>query len=422
MRRWHWFALSMVPLLAWGIVLAVAPTDWARTRLVDRLARATGRSVEIGSIRLGVFGELRIVDLTMAEPSTPTDPWLRVAEAKIDVRLGQVLTGQCDLKEVQVEGVSLRIRRRADGSSELADLLLDDRVTPRGRASGTPAEGPGSIAVRVSGGRVRFVDEADGRPAEPIELTGIEARATVGRRSISIDDLRGKLNGGTIAMAAKLDRDPRGPRFEVEARARGIEIARGMSALGLLVPVIAGPTEGVGGKLDLIFSVHGRGKTLAEVRRSIQGRGSVMVDPIDLEGSRFLHELDVLGDWPKETRFGSVSSDFQVQDQRITTEDLTIQASSFPFVLGGWTDFDGRFDYAARVDKITSKLPREARGWMADLKVNFDQLAGLRLRGTIDQVEVTIHGHPLTGDPDRPDQERAKFRDTARRIRDRFFR
>ena len=54
--------------------------------------------------------------------------------------------------------------------------------------------------------------------------------------------------------------------------------------------------------------------------------------------------------------------------------------------------------------------------------MNFDQLAGLRIRGTPDKVEVTVHGHPLTGDPARPDDERARFRETARRIRDRFFR
>ncbi len=75
-----------------------------------------------------------------------------------------------------------------------------------------------------------------------------------------------------------------------------------------------------------------------------------------------------------------------------------------------------------RLNRIAAKLPKEAKGWMSDLKVNFDQLAGLRLKGSIDHVEVTVHGHPLTGNPDQTDSERARFRDTARRIRDRFYR
>ncbi len=195
-----------------------------------------------------------------------------------------------------------------------------------------------------------------------------------------------------------------------------------MPVLGFFVPVVAGTAEGVGGKCDFLIDVTGQGTTRAEVRRSLRGHGSVVLDPIDLEGSKFLAQLDVLGDWPKESRIGAVATDFVVDRGRISTEDLTIQVSRFPFVLGGWTDFDGRFDYTARVDRIAAKLPGDAKGWLSELKVNFDQLAGLRMRGSIDRIDVTVHGHPLTGDPGQPEDERARFRDTARRIRDRFFR
>ena len=74
----------------------------------------------------------------------------------------------------------------------------------------------------------------------------------------------------------------------------------------------------------------------------------------------------MLGDWPKgkPDRLGRAPTSV-VENGRITTDDLTIRASRFPFVLGGWTDFDGRFDYAAQVDRIAAKLPKEAKGWMS---------------------------------------------------------
>jgi AsmA protein len=417
-KRWPWLGLLLAPALAWAVVLALVPTDWARNRLVDRLTRATGRSVRIGSLRLGVLGDLRVLDLTIAEPSTATDPWLRVAEARIDVHLGQVLCGHCDPGEVQVTGVELRVWRKADGSTEIGDLLRD-RSAESGAHGHSASHEAASIALKVTGARVRIVDDPSGTK---LDLSEVEAKGSAGCRHVAIDELRGKLNGGKFAMAAKLDRDPACPRFEVEAQASGFELDRDMPALGFFVPVVAGTTEGVGGKCDFLIDVNGQGTTRAEVRRSLRGHGSVVLDPIDLEGSKFLSQLDVLGDWPKESRIGAVATDFVVDRGRISTEDLTIQVSRFPFVLGGWTDFDGRFDYTARVDRIAAKLPGDAKGWLSEMKVNIDQLAGLRMRGSIDRIDVTVHGHPLTGDPGRPDDERARFRETARRIRDRFFR
>jgi AsmA-like C-terminal region len=419
-RRRHWFALLLVPFLAWGIVLAVVPTGWARARLVDRLSKTTGRSVKIGALRLGVFGDLRIIDLAIAEPNSPSDPWLKVGEAKIDVHLGQVLTGHCDPKEIEVDSVVLRIWRRKDGTNEIGDLLTDRSTSSRGGPSWSASvEVPRSIAIKVSGANVRVIDDSSGNC---IEFADVKAKGAWGGRLVSIEKMSGVVNGGTFAMAAKLDRDPRGPRFEAEVRAVDVEIGREMPVLGFFVPVVAGATDGLGGKFDLLLALKGQGATRSEIRRSLRGHGSVALDPIDMEGSKFLAQLDVLGDWPKESKIGSVTTDFLVERGRITTDELTIRASRFPFVLGGWTDFDGRFDYVAKVDRITAKLPKEAKGWISELKVNFDQLAGLRMKGSIDQIEVTVHGHPLTGDPDLPDDERARFRDTARRIRDRFFR
>ena len=65
--RWAWLGLLMVPALSWAVILALVPTEWARTRMADRLASATGRSVRIGALRLGVLGNLRILDVIQSE-------------------------------------------------------------------------------------------------------------------------------------------------------------------------------------------------------------------------------------------------------------------------------------------------------------------------------------------------------------------
>jgi len=162
--------------------------------------------------------------------------------------------------------------------------------------------------------------------------------------------------------------------------------------------------------------------TRAEIRRTLGGHGSIALDPIDLDGSRFVDQLEVLGDWPSESRVGAVTSDFKIDRGRFTSDDLTIRVSRFPFVLGGWTDFDGRFDFSANVDAIAARLPREARELIGEFKPNLDGLAGLRFRGDPRRMSVTINGRPLAGDSTQADGDHARFRDSARRIRDRFFR
>ncbi len=412
-----------MPALAWALALAVVPTGWARARLVDRLSRATGgRSVRIGGLRLGIFGQLRIVDLAIAEAATPDDPWLRAAEAGVDLHLGQVLLGPCRPGEVRVEGLALRVWRRADGRFEFGDLLEPPKVA--GPASGDPAgpdEARPPIALAIRGGKVHYVDEAEGIR---VDLDGVEARATC---SAAVGDDRRPQRGAQRRdlRPGRAGRPrPLRPRLRAEIRAEGIEVDRGLVALEAFVPVIGGrsgrPTQ-AGGKLRLRAAVQGAGATRDAVIRSIQGHGSILLDPVDLDGSRFLAELEALGEWPSKGRVGSVGADFTIAGGRFTTEDLTILVSRFPFVLGGWTDFDGRFDLSSRGDQIAAGLHGQAGAWLRDSQAHLDQLSGLRIRGDRDRVDVTIHDRPLAGDPARPETERARIRQVARQLRDRFF-
>ena len=240
--RWLWLGLPMVPVLSWAVVLALVPTEWARTRMADRLASATGRSVRIGALRLGVLGNLRILDVSLAERSTPADPWVRVAEARVDIHLGQVLLGRCDPGEIVVQGASVRFWRRKDGTPEIGDFLRAAPPDPGGRASHA-AKAP--LRLKVQGASIRVVDDPSGTR---FDLTGVQGEATSDGRLTTLSGMRGTLNGGTFEMAAKLDRDPARPGFEVEVRANGVGIETGMPALAYLVPVVAGTTNGAGAR------------------------------------------------------------------------------------------------------------------------------------------------------------------------------
>lgn len=408
------------PVLVWALILVLTPTGWVKDRLVARLEAETGRSVRIGSVHLGIFGNLKIDDLSFAERQTPADPWLRVDETRIDVHLGQMLLGRCEPSDVMVDGASLRVWRRGDGRFEFGDLARPSPSVVPGGVSALPTPNliP-AVNIHVSSAKVRFVDDPNQFRAD---LTDITARGSYKPLAVKVDDLRGQVNGGSLAMAAQLVRDPSSPRFSAEVQGKSIHLDHGLELVEMFVPLVARSDDRIGGTLNVRLALRGQGVSCPEIRKNLTGHGSILLDPIDLDGSKILSELRTLGDWPKTDHVGAVSSNFKVDRGRVSTEDLTIRASKIPLVVAGWTDFDGRFDFAAKVDAIAAGLPREAQGLLGEFRGNLDDLSGLRLRGDRDRVDVTVHGRPLAGDPARPDGERARFREAARRVRDRFFR
>ena len=419
-RRCLCGALLGSPALLWALLLVLAPTGWVRDRLVARLEAATGRSVRIGGVRLGITGHVRIDDLSLAERGAPGDPWLLVREVRVDLHPGQVLLGRCTPGDVEAIGVDVRAWRRADGRLEFGDLVRQSAPAgPAPVASSCPVDLIPAVNFRVAEGAVHVVDEVTDFRAD---LTQVEAAGSCTPTAVQVDDLRGQLNGGTLRVAARLTRDPAAPEFRVEVRGQKVRLDRGLELVASLVPLVARPDDAIGGVLNVRLALRGRGASCGEVRRTLAGDGSILLDPVALDGSRILAELRRLGDWPEADHVGSVSSNFVVGGGRVSTDDLTIRASKVPLIVAGWADFDGRFDYAAEVGKMTANLPREARAALGELNINLDDLAGLRIFGEGGRLHLTLHGRPLVDDDGPPTAEQARLRATARKIRDRIFR
>src|SRR5262249_25973038 len=104
------------------------------------------------------------------------------------------------------------------------------------------------------------------------------------------------------------------------------------------------------------------------------------------------------------------------------SDNLELKLAEIPVTLSGWTDFDGRLSYRVRSEELTRRLPREAKGILSDLSIDVSRLITLRVEGSLDHLSVTADGLPLTGDPTKRAEERAKFRELGRRLRDELLR
>jgi AsmA protein len=404
------------------------PTDWARQRVVARLSAASGRSVRLATLRIGAFGGIYLTGLEIGAPGAGDDPWLKVAQAHINVSPLQLLWGQVEPTETTVRGISLRILRRADGTLELDDLI---------RGTAAPAA-PESVAatdhdscplsrlnLQIRDAQVTVLDVPTGTR---LEFRDVAGRATSEGKHATIHELRGTLNGGPFEVVAQLDRSTPAPSFEGQIRAQSIALNQGMSILGYLVPVLSGDPASLDGTLEIDLYLRGQGTSRGELRSTLVGHGSVQLDSIELDGSPLLSELSSILELPEQARIGSISSDFAINRGRISSDNLTVDLVKLPIVLSGWTDFDGRANYRVRTDSVLDRLPSQARDLLSDLSVDVKKMTTLRVEGAIDRPTVTIDGVPLnrmTGRGDEPQasgDDHPKLRELGRRLRDRILR
>lgn len=419
-------AFLLLPPLFWTLVLAITPTEWARTRIVARLRAATGRSIQLGSLKIGALGGVNLADLEIGAPGSDRDPWLRVASARINVSVLQLLAGQLDPSEIEIRGLKLRVLRRKDGSLELSDLLRSGPTNDPHGGADCDCPGPSALEVWLRDAEVTVIDEPS---RTRLELTQVEGRATWQGRLTSIPVLHGTLNGGPFTLAASLDRTGADPLFEGRFRAEGINLNDGTNALVYLIPVLSGTVDdgSVNGRLDANLYLRGQGATRDALRRSLVGQGAVTLDPVALDGSRFLAEVDHLVDLPDGVDVGTVKSDFTIKSGHVTTDNLTLNVAGVPIVLAGWTDFDGNIDYRVRTDRLTQHLPDKAREFLADLALEPKELAALRILGTLSVMRVSVEGaaaKSLLGrdEVSVPLDDRHELRNLGRRFRERILR
>ncbi|MFO0956169.1 MAG: AsmA-like C-terminal region-containing protein [Isosphaeraceae bacterium] len=421
-RRWKWTAralaiLAMPPVL-WVLLIPLVPTGWARDRIAARLSAASGRRATVDSVRFGRTGQATLAGIRIYDPGRPDDPFLHVENLALDLNLGHLLCGRFDPAQVVAEGVSLRVRRRANGAFDLADLFQPRPAHVREQAASAPAcRVETNVSVALKRGRVVLIDEPTGTK---LDLDGIEAHATWLPDLATIDDLRGTLNGGPLALRAKLDRTRDVPRFEGEASARDVALSSKMELLSYFMPILAGARAELGGTLGFDLEIRGQGNRAEALAETLSGAGVIQVDDIDLQGSLIVNELARLIRHPEDNHVGSLSSDFMIGQRRITSREMVLNLGRVPIRLAGYTDFDGQLDYRIQSEDIAGRAAPEARQILADLPIKLDSLVTMHLKGTTRKVKLVADTKAAPGSPEA--EERVKLERLGRRLLERIRR
>jgi len=428
-RRFCWLGL-MIPLgvlltppLLWILIVLVAPTNWARSHVIARLERSSGRSVQLDDLDVCLNGEIELTGLKIGAPRSVGDPWLEAKRIRIDVSPWQLLWGKFEPTSLQADEATLRVLRRKDGSLELADLVILD-----GDGAATASHQPhrcglSKLKTKIQETRILLIDEPSHTQLTFDEVVGEGNWEGEGAFVVT---LSGRLNQGPFQFTAHLDQAGGQPNFEGEFRTSDVVLGKGMSVLRYLVPVLAGAPGEIQGRMAMDVYLRGRGESRATLCKSLVGNGNLVLDPIELGGTPLMTEFAKLAELSATDNLASLRSDFVVLDGRIRTDHLNLTAGRIPVAMSGWTDFDGRLDYQVKLDGVVDRLPEHARKFIGGLDLDLNSLTSLRLRGNVDRVAITAAGATANGHSPLEQiigpEDRERFKVLGRQFRDKLMR
>jgi uncharacterized protein involved in outer membrane biogenesis len=425
-RRLRWYVwllvgIFLVPPLLWVAVVMIAPTGWARARLVAILEARSGRKVGLEGVSVRLLGGIRLINLELGSPHDTGDPWLKAADVRLDLGPLQLMRGRFHPSRIDVDGIDLRVLRRADGTVELADLMRP--VPPPAKPSSPSGKPADHIDVGIRHAHVTVLD----MPTQTrIQLEDVEGEGySEGPRAV-VDHLQGTLNSGRFWFAAQVDRTARALGLKTQFRADDVKIDEGMKILRYAVPVLAGAPSTLNGRLNADFHARGNGASWKEVCRSLAGRGVIALNPIELDGSPLVAELSRFIELRGRRRVGSIRTDFLVKDRRITTDQFSLNIGRLPITLSGWTDLDGRIDYHLKVEGLHDRLPDRVRHILGDLKIDVGSLTSLTLRGDVNKLVLQVNGVPIDSNLLRSSgirhDDRERLRQLGRHLREQLLR
>ncbi len=389
-------AVILAPPLLWAAVVYLMPTGWIRDRVVAKLKDSTGHEVRLGALELRPFGGVVLTSLDFASPKSLNDPWLKVSKLDVDVSFGNLVHGRIEPTVCQASGVTVRIRRDAAGLLEIDELFHRDRNPER--ESKIPHEITDSddpeIALTLLDAVVIVIDV----PTDTeLELTEVHGRGSYSKTSTAIDELTGRLNGGTFDLAARLDKAME-QTLAAHFRTQDVNLGVGMKSLAYMIPLLASrdAEAHARGVLALDLELKGRGESNETLGKSLKGHGRLNLDGLNLDNSRIMTEIHDFLPLPTAGKLGSLSGTFQIADRRVSTADTVLRVADIPVNLSGWSDFDGKLDYLVKcekltkaVNKIANRLPPEARELLADLPIeDLGSISDVKITGTIDKPKV----------------------------------
>lgn len=255
------------------------------SKVIPRLEAKLGRDVTVGSIEVG-RGHAVLKDLVVRGPHDGAAPLARIDRIDVDFDFWESLLANPVIGAVVIDGVTVAVRRGADGADNVRDVLVRLGVVDDGGPDAASAGGDGMGSLRptkieLRRGVATVVDEGTGATAAVERFDGEWQRG--GAAVVRATGARADTGYGPSASAAAVTATADGDARRVEASGGELSLWPGMSLTGITGAVAPGD----GGRF-VITAEGGYG--------GVEGRlwtASGSIDPVaaaatlDLDAERF---------------------------------------------------------------------------------------------------------------------------------------
>jgi hypothetical protein len=238
--------LMVIVVLA---IPAMLSMDWMRERIERQASEAVGAKVAIGRVAFGWFSGVEVEDVAVANPPGFAQEQ-RLFEMKAlrgDADFIGLLRGRFSLTGA-IEGLSLRIQQRADGTTNLGELIgvrVEGPIgmPPKGGGSGTRGEPIDFAGLRldlaIRDAFIEVVHETNG-VLERLEHVEASVAKAFGTNRVRFDfacDLARPAGGapGRLELRVDAQTDP-GQPIEARLRAVDLDLARYRPVLATFLP------------------------------------------------------------------------------------------------------------------------------------------------------------------------------------------
>jgi len=97
-----------------------------------------------------------------------------------------------------------------------------------------------------------------------------------------------------------------------------------------------------------MFNAKGNGLNWQDdLSKSLNGQGEINIKDGHIKGGMITSKILKTFGKSGEYKFDNISTRFEINDSKISNDDISINGKDFNIGLSGWTSFDGRLEYSA---------------------------------------------------------------------------